>query len=268
MNLVKDAFTVLYFLATTDGLDERENRVIVDFIRRQHNDPNFKPGQTLLDLELLDAAGRAAEYERALQGFKAASSISDRLTLLDFAVDLAAADGVIADGEKVLFRDMAAVWEIDLQKFFDQRAALAAVPVAATTPTNNVNPAEKLILAVDFTVTLMVLLASGNYTETTEANDRYFFSVPASWRDADYQTLAWQTAAKMYRDLYDHFRRVEPNDPNYIGLKRTAARVLTAAEIAAKPWRQTVPAIWETSPCVVVDANGDYRKVGAAEFEI
>ncbi len=138
MDLVKDAFIILYFLATTDGnIDPRETLIIADFIKRQHGQLNFIPSQTILDLETLKGDRRIDEYDRALFSFKNGSSVQDRLTMLTFAADLTAADGVITEGEKVLFQDMAKVWGIDLQKFFQQAGVAvspSALPFAAPLP--------------------------------------------------------------------------------------------------------------------------------------
>ena len=125
-----------------------------------------------------------------------------------------------------------------------------------------------LCLAVDFTVTLMRLTETGDYVESGDKIYRYFFSTPASWADnADYRRRAGQTSVNMYQELANQFRLAEPNDPNYIAVKATAAAILTAAEIAANPWREVRPPVWENSPCVIVIDETEYYKVGLADFE-
>ena len=133
-NPVKDAFTILYFLASVDGeIDERELQIIVDFTNRQRGQINFDARRTIMDLAALTGAGRIAEYDRALFDFKKSSSTQDRVAILDLAVKLAAADGAVADGEKILFEDMASVWEIDLQAYFKE-AGVSYTPRAAAAP--------------------------------------------------------------------------------------------------------------------------------------
>ncbi|MCY7345931.1 MAG: TerB family tellurite resistance protein [Pyrinomonadaceae bacterium] len=138
MNLVKDAFVILYFLASTDGnIDPQEMAVIAEFITLQHGKIDFNPSQTILDLGMLSGDGRIKEYDRALHGFKNASTAQDRLTMLDFATNLARADGVIAEGEKILFQDMAQVWGIDLQKYAQPAAAAVSAPAVAPVAAND-----------------------------------------------------------------------------------------------------------------------------------
>lgn len=128
-------------------------------------------------------------------------------------------------------------------------------------------PAAKACLAVDFTLTLMRLTDSGDYVESGDQVFRYFFIVPDAWKTAQYQQLAWQTAVAVYDAHFRHFRLVAPEDPNYIAVKRTDAKFLTAEEIAAKPWNQTRPPVWEATNCLKVDENGQHAFVSAADFE-
>ncbi len=132
MNLIKDAFALLYFLAGADGqVDKREMDIIVDFINRQHGQLNFDPHQTMSDLAALSSEARFEAYDRAVAAFKDHSSIEDRHTLMNFAADLAAADGAITGNEQILFQNMAEVFGIDLQTFFQQPKSVVA-PAAGT----------------------------------------------------------------------------------------------------------------------------------------
>ncbi len=137
MNTVKDAFAILYFLASADGqVDERETQIIVDFINRQQGQLNFDSRQTVTELAALTDEARIETYDRALFGFRDNSSMQDRYTLMHFAADLAAADGAISENEKILFQDMAKVWGVDTQALFQQSRnfvqSTAAPPVAPT----------------------------------------------------------------------------------------------------------------------------------------
>ncbi len=132
LNSIKDAFALLYFLASSDGqIDVREMDIIVDFLSRQHGQLNFDPRQTMSDLAALSSEARIEAYDRAVVAFKAHSSIEDRHTLMHLAAKLALADGSITGNEKILFQDMAKVWDIDLQTFFQQSKSVVA-PAAGT----------------------------------------------------------------------------------------------------------------------------------------
>ena len=79
----------------------------------------------------------------------------------------------------------------------------------------------------------------------------YYFAVPDAWSylvDDELQLRAFDVAERMYAQLK--------------GLKAvsTQARLLSAAEVAAQPWRATAAPPWEPSPCVTVAPDGSFRR--------
>lgn len=118
-NLAKHAFIILYYLASGDGaIDEQETRIIADFLKTQPGGLDFDVRQTVSEWAALSFDGKIKEYQRALFGLKNGASEQDRLTILHFAFALTKADGMISEGERFLFQDMARNWDIDLDKFF------------------------------------------------------------------------------------------------------------------------------------------------------
>jgi tetratricopeptide (TPR) repeat protein/tellurite resistance protein len=135
MNTIKDAFSILYFLASVDGsVDERELQIIVDFTNRQHGLLDFDPRPTIAELARLTGAERTAAYDRALFNFRDNSGMQDRNTLMHFAADLAAADGEISANEKILFQDMAKVWGINMHTLFQQSKYFVQSAAAPSEP--------------------------------------------------------------------------------------------------------------------------------------
>jgi len=133
-NLIKHAFIILYYLASGDGsIDERETKVIADFLNTQHGGLNFDVRQTVLEWAALSFDGRIKEYRRALFGLKNGASEQERETILHFACALTTADGAISEGERRVFQNIARTWEIDLQKFFAD-LGIAAPPSAPPAP--------------------------------------------------------------------------------------------------------------------------------------
>ncbi len=71
----------------------------------------------------------------------------------------------------------------------------------------------------------------------------------------------------MYVDLNAGFKAAEPDDISYMLVKATQAERLDTGAAAAKPWLAAPnPAVWEPTPCVVIDDDGSYRKVTRDDF--
>lgn len=127
------------------------------------------------------------------------------------------------------------------------------------------------MLAVEFTDTLMRMDPMLEvYVQSGDRHSMFYFRVPDEWAalgDAELQRRVFAVARKMYEDLAAHFRAAEPNDINYLAVLGTRARVLGAEEEAGRPWvAAKTPAVWEWTPCVVVEREGTYRKVRREEF--
>ena len=125
--------------------------------------------------------------------------------------------------------------------------------------------------SVAFTDTLMgwnndlqMHMQSGDHHST------FSFRVPDAWAalpDADLQQKIFAVAQKMYDDLNAGFREAEPDDISYMLVKNTQAEKLDAAAVQAKPWMAAPdPAVWESTPCVIVDDGGTYHKVAREGF--
>lgn len=125
--------------------------------------------------------------------------------------------------------------------------------------------------SVAFTDTLM---AWDNDLEThVQSGDHhstFYFRLPDAWAalsDAELQQKIFAVAQQMYVDLNAGFRAAEPDDISYMLVKSTQAQKLDAAAAQAKPWLTAPnPAVWEQTPCVVVNDDGSYQKVARDAF--
>jgi hypothetical protein len=119
-------------------------------------------------------------------------------------------------------------------------------------------------LEVEFTVVLV--RRDGQGGESDERAFTYYFAVPESWSylvDDELQLRAFDVAERMYAQLNERLRAAEPTRPNDLRVKATRARLLSSAEVAAAPWRQsTATPPWERSPCITVAPDGSFRRTG------
>ena len=128
-----------------------------------------------------------------------------------------------------------------------------------------------MIIEVRLTDTLM---AYNNYLEahvsSGERYSTYFFRVPDTWKGLEQEELdrkAMEVMHKIYNDLNEQLRQAEPDDINYLAPMSVSCHALSEDEEKAKPWLTAgSPAIWEWTPCVVVDEDGNYKKVTPEEF--
>jgi hypothetical protein len=124
---------------------------------------------------------------------------------------------------------------------------------------------------VAFTDTLMAPDNDlGIHVQSGDRHSSFYFRIPDGWAqgsDVDLQQKIFGVAQKMYADLNAGFRAAEPSDVSYMLVKATCAAPLDAATAEAKPWLAAPnPAVWEPTPCVVVNDDGSYRKVARDGF--
>jgi hypothetical protein len=117
-----------------------------------------------------------------------------------------------------------------------------------------------------------------NYLEAhVQSGDRsslWYFRVPDGWTGQAPGVLANHVLATMdaiYRDTNARLQAAEPSDINYLAPLRVSCIVLTPEQEAEKPWlKASSPAIWEWTPCVVVEGDGgdgsSYEKVELVKF--
>lgn len=127
-----------------------------------------------------------------------------------------------------------------------------------------------LYLDVLFIVTLMRLTELDVYVESGDEGFTYYFRVPAKWAEEPEDGLKERVdkvAEKMYADLNEQFHIAEPSDPNYLKVKLAITTELDEEEVQSKIWLDAPPpAVWERTPCIVVDEDGNYSKVNPSEF--
>jgi hypothetical protein len=125
-------------------------------------------------------------------------------------------------------------------------------------------------LEVDLTDTLMAWADEYNMP-SGERHSTYYLSVPDAWAALppdELKSKVMEVFMQIYNAFNAHFRQVEPDDLSYLAPLDVNPRVLTAGEVEAAPWLTArVPAVWEWTPCVIVDAEGRYTKVAPSDFK-
>ena len=122
MDKFQAAFEVLCFLSAVDGkVDKKELDVINNFLSSNYGNIDFDANRVASSIGSMSAQGMMEELERAALVFKRYSSAQDRVTLLEFALDLVAADGKITEEEKGLFFILGNTWNIDIKNFLARR---------------------------------------------------------------------------------------------------------------------------------------------------
>ncbi len=122
MNKFQAAFECLYFLSAVDGhVDDRELDVIINFLDANRMKIDFDPSEVVKSISTLSADGMMDELKAAAITFKQQSTASDRTTLLDFGLNLIAADGNLAESEAQLLYTLGSVWDIDMNRYLESR---------------------------------------------------------------------------------------------------------------------------------------------------
>jgi hypothetical protein len=125
-----------------------------------------------------------------------------------------------------------------------------------------------LFLEVEFVMTLMRLTEIG-YVESGDRSFGYYYAVPDRWADLpdlELQKRAYEVATRIYEEHARRFRAAEPNDLNYLLVKRTRTRKLADDEALAWPWLKASPPVWESTPCFVVHADGSHERMDPVDF--
>jgi len=118
-------FEVLYFLASVDGhVDQREINVIQTFLDANYGKINFNPYSVVNSISILSGKGMVDELVTAAIIFKNSSNAQDRIAVLDFALQLIAADGIITTGESDLFITLGNTWDIDMPRYLASKGIM------------------------------------------------------------------------------------------------------------------------------------------------
>ncbi len=124
MDKFQAIFEILYFLASIDGeIDPREVKVITSFMDANYGKINFNPLTVMKSISVMTSQGIIDELQRAAFVFKNTSNAQDRMVVLDFALQLIAADGKVTAAERDLFFLLGNVWDIDMPMYLSSKVA-------------------------------------------------------------------------------------------------------------------------------------------------
>ena len=122
MDKFQASFEILYFLSAIDGeVSDSELDIVISFLKANQGKIDFDPGKVIQSINLLNLDGVIDELKRAALIFKDNSSARDRIILLDFALDLIAADGKVTEEESKLFNILGNIWNIDIKSYLSSK---------------------------------------------------------------------------------------------------------------------------------------------------
>lgn len=120
MDKFQAAFEILFILCAVDGhVDQREIKVVSQFLQENIKAINFNPEAVIKNIYKLNGDGVIEELNHAAMVFKANASVQDRITILNFAVELLSADGKISDEEMYFLNFLGELWNIDMKAFIE-----------------------------------------------------------------------------------------------------------------------------------------------------
>ncbi|MFQ5650046.1 MAG: TerB family tellurite resistance protein [bacterium] len=118
MDKFQAIFEILYFLSAIDGeVSQSEVNVMTSYLNANHGKITFNPLTVVNAISTMTGKGMAEELQQAAIVFKNSSNAQDRNTVLDFALQLIAADGKITTAERDLFLLLGNTWNIDMPRY-------------------------------------------------------------------------------------------------------------------------------------------------------
>ncbi len=125
MDKFQAAFEILYFLSAIDGqVHKKEHDVIQRFLDENFGGVHFEPNAVIKSIASMTGEGRFDELTRAAVTFGNLSSAHERTILLDFAMQLIAADGKLAKNEQDLFFLLGNTWKVDMPSYFASKGVV------------------------------------------------------------------------------------------------------------------------------------------------
>lgn len=125
MDKFQAIFEVPYFLAGVDGrVDQSEVNVINNFLDANYGKIYFNPASVANSICVLSGKGMIDELQRAALVFKNSSTAQDRMVVLDFALQLIAADGKITIEESDLFLVLGNILDIDMSRYLASKGII------------------------------------------------------------------------------------------------------------------------------------------------
>jgi uncharacterized tellurite resistance protein B-like protein len=115
MNAIAAAYNVLYVLSLCDGrADDAEAEVILEFLQDNY-DGSFDPDAEAEAVLVATDEKRRARLAQAAGVLLGEADPKSLETLLEFGLSLVMTDGELAEEENELLRDLAGIWNIELQ---------------------------------------------------------------------------------------------------------------------------------------------------------
>jgi len=117
MENLKNAFTILYLLSSSDGeVSPPELELIMKYLK-DNQDMEFNHHQLISSLLFLSEEENKLKLAKAALDYKNNTTEEERLDLLKYAFGLVISDKKIATEEIRIFNILGNVWDIDIDEF-------------------------------------------------------------------------------------------------------------------------------------------------------
>jgi tellurite resistance protein len=113
-------------LAGADGNFDKSEIEVINKYLGSHDNGEFDIDSELQLLESFSEDGATKRFGEAAESFKLQTSKEDRLGMIDFAVNLIAADGKLAQEELQLFSLLSQHWDFDVEGYVKTLLAKSA----------------------------------------------------------------------------------------------------------------------------------------------
>jgi len=117
MENLKNAFTILYLLSSSDGeVSPPELELIMKYLK-DNQDMEFNHHQLISSLLFLSEEENKLKLAKAALDYKNNTTEEERIELLKFGFSLIISDKKIATEEIRMFNILGNVWDIDIDEF-------------------------------------------------------------------------------------------------------------------------------------------------------
>lgn len=120
MGKLKSAFTILYVISSIDGeTSATENELVMKYLKQNEGNIDFDHKEIMKEITLLDELDQEEKLIEAANEFNSSANEEEKLSLLNFALNLVISDGKIKTEEISMFNILGKIWNIEISKLID-----------------------------------------------------------------------------------------------------------------------------------------------------